>query len=114
MLNYYHLVRNEDVSGLSGIGVVAHVFELPNSAALLVWDEKNVSNVQSVVIYNNCEDLIKVHGHGGRTVLVQQDINEAADLTNIFDVVDKAHEYFMSISNELFELEHGIPEEDEV
>lgn len=59
----FRLVREEDVSGVSGTGVVAEgvVFSVGNIA--LSW----CSPYRSVTIYESLADLQAVHGHEGRT-----------------------------------------------
>lgn len=61
----FELVRDEDVSGTSGTGVVAHgvVFPDPNGRAVLGWD----TEVNSVAVYDSVEELEEIHGHEGRT-----------------------------------------------
>lgn len=67
-LNTYYLSRAVDHSGCSGIGKVATVFEFDDKA-IIVWDGNNTVKVSSVAIYSSLEDLIKVHGHEGDSVL---------------------------------------------
>ena len=97
MLKYFFLQRNVDHSGNSGTGRVAHVFAIEGFGALLVWDGNNAAKTQSVVVYFSLDDLIAIHGHSGDTVLVEQDISEI-DLSEIFEVVDKAQENYIAIN----------------
>ncbi|HNC59243.1 MAG TPA: hypothetical protein PLP33_27700 [Leptospiraceae bacterium] len=99
------------MSGCSGTGKVAHVFELPGSAALVVWGNSNTVKVQSVAVYSSLQDLIAVHGHDGRTVLVPENIFEV-ELSEVFEVLDKAHENFMALADAVFDVEHFSNEED--
>lgn len=64
-----HLERSEDVSGVSGIGIVAYGCEFPDGTICLRWD----TVVSSTVIYANYEDLVTITGHGGRTEVVYDD-----------------------------------------
>lgn len=67
----YTLVRNEDETGNSGTGPVAKAVEFDDGTAVLKWDGRtNALGVSSMVVYQSIEDLVKVHGHGGKTVLV--------------------------------------------
>ncbi|WP_082224516.1 hypothetical protein [Halolamina rubra] len=61
----FELVRDEDVSGTSGTGVVANgvLFPEPNGRAVLGWD----TDVNSVAVYDSIEELEEIHGHEGRT-----------------------------------------------
>jgi hypothetical protein len=61
-----HLERDEDVSGVSGTGVVAYGLLCGDGTVLLHWD----TVVKSDVVYRSVEDLLAIVGHGGRTRLV--------------------------------------------
>lgn len=57
------LVRDEDISGVSGVGVVAEGVEFTGGRCALHW----LSPLTSVSVYDSIEVLIGVHGHEGRT-----------------------------------------------
>lgn len=59
------LVREKDVSGTSGTGVVAEGVRLSNGQAVLHW----LTQLSSVAIYHSVDVLIAIHGHDGATVL---------------------------------------------
>jgi len=63
------LRRHEDLSGLSGTGDVAWGVEFPDGTAVLRW---NTEPHASTNIYQNVDELIYIHGHEGRTVIVWQ------------------------------------------
>lgn len=105
MIKTYYLQRNVDHSGNSGTGKVAQVFELEDVGAVLVWGDDNPLNVSSVVVYKSVDDLIKVHGHGGDTVLVPQEISDLENFTGLCDIIDTAQDAIIFIGNELFEME---------
>jgi hypothetical protein len=66
----YYLCRSEDVSGKSGTGRVAQVAEFDDGAAVLHWSANtNSCGVSSTEVFASIEDLLKVHGHEGRTIL---------------------------------------------
>lgn len=65
----FHLVRNDDVSGVSGVGTVAHGCEFINGLVALSF----VSPYPHVNIYANMKVLNEVHGHGGKTTVVYDD-----------------------------------------
>lgn len=69
-----HLERDEDVSGISGTGIVAYGVEFPDGSVVLRWDTK----VRSTVFYDSIQDVETITGHGGRTRIVF----EPADLSN--------------------------------
>jgi len=67
----FFLNRIEDETGNSGTSFVAEVAEFEDGTAVLHWSkERNALEVTSTVVYNSLDDLIKVHGHGGKTILV--------------------------------------------
>ncbi len=57
------LEREEDISGTSGIGVVAEGIEFSNGQSVLHW----VTQLESVAVYASMKVLEQVHGHNGRT-----------------------------------------------
>ena len=59
----FELVRDEDETGVSGVGVVAYGVAFPDGTAVLRWDTK----VNSTVFYDSITDLEAIHGHGGKT-----------------------------------------------
>lgn len=66
----FHLCRKEDVSGMSGTGRVAQVAEFDDGVVVVHWGaDRNASGIASTEIFNSIGDLLKVHGHQGRTVL---------------------------------------------
>jgi hypothetical protein len=58
----FRLVRTEDASGVSGIGIVAEGVEFSDGQCALHWH-----NFGSIGIYKDMETLLRVHGHEGRT-----------------------------------------------
>ena len=66
----YYLRRHDDVSGTSGCGRVAQVAEFDDGAAVLHWNRgANSSGVSSTEVFASVFDLLRVHGHDGRSVL---------------------------------------------
>jgi hypothetical protein len=59
----FRLVRYEDVSGISGTGVVAEGCLFSAGWVVLIW----LGERPSVAIYHNVEDLLAIHAHGGKT-----------------------------------------------
>ena len=59
------LVRDEDVTGVSGTGVVAEGVEFTGGAVALRW----LSDWPTSVVFHDrgIESVRAVHGHGGRT-----------------------------------------------
>jgi hypothetical protein len=67
----YYLNRTEDRTGNSGTGLVAEVAHFDDGFAVVHWDSRtNALNVTSTTVYTSLDDLMRVHGHDGATVLV--------------------------------------------
>jgi len=63
MSNRFVLVRTEDVSGISGTGIVAEGILFSTGKAVLAW----TTEYRSVAIYDSIGTLTAIHGHNGRT-----------------------------------------------
>jgi hypothetical protein len=59
----FKLVRDEDVSGVSGTGVVAEGVKFTDGRVALRWFGQH----SSIVLWESVEDMMVVHGHGGTT-----------------------------------------------
>jgi hypothetical protein len=59
----FELVRSEDVSGVSGTGVIAHGVEWQDGTVAIRW----LGERASTVIWNSLDDAMRIHGHEGRT-----------------------------------------------
>jgi hypothetical protein len=59
----FKLVRKEDVSGVSGIGVVAEGVEFHDGQCVLSW----FGQFHTVEISPDLKTVIQIHGHGGKT-----------------------------------------------
>jgi hypothetical protein len=64
----FRLVRKEDISGVSGTGVVAVGAVFPTGRVITEWLPGRV-DVRSFNIYNSIEELELVNGHSGATVV---------------------------------------------
>lgn len=63
----FALQRRLDVSGVSGIGLVAYGTVYPTGRTTLAWC---AGDVASVTVYDSPEHVEQIHGHSGATVLV--------------------------------------------
>jgi hypothetical protein len=61
----FELVRHADPSGVSGTGVVAYGVQFADGVVALRWSCAR----PATSIWDNVDDLLSVHGHGGRTVV---------------------------------------------
>lgn len=62
----FHLERVEDISGVSGVGIVAQGVVFDDGHAAMRW----MTKTSSTAFYSSVDDLIAIHGHGGSTRLV--------------------------------------------
>lgn len=65
----FFLKRLEDPTGVSGTGVVAWGAILPSGKCVLEW----TTQYRSIAIYDSPSEIVMIHGHEGRTVLVWVD-----------------------------------------
>jgi hypothetical protein len=61
----FYLLRKEDETGVSGTGEIAHGVLFPDGKVALRWATKTASTT----LFDNVEEVLKVHGHGGKTEL---------------------------------------------
>ncbi len=62
----FDLNRVEDETGVSGTGIIAEGVEFTNGTCALVW----LTEVHSIAaIYDSIDTLVKIHGHGGMTIV---------------------------------------------
>jgi len=59
----FRLVRVEDVSGVSGVGVVAEGVLFATGKVAMSW----LTQYTSVSVYDSIADVEAIHGHDGRT-----------------------------------------------
>lgn len=57
------LNRSEDHSGVSGTGIVVEGVQFSDGTVAIRW----VCGLRSTAVYDNIDDLIKIHGHNGST-----------------------------------------------
>lgn len=65
----FKLVRSNDLSGVSGVGVVAEGAEFDTGQIAICW----LSKYHAIGIYENLHVLDQVHGHNGSTVVKWDD-----------------------------------------
>ena len=61
----FKLVREEDESGVSGTGVVAFGVMFDDRSAVVHWN----TVISSITNYRDIDDVVTIHGHGGKTQL---------------------------------------------
>lgn len=68
----FYLFREEDVSRVSGTGIVARGVVLPSGKVVLEW----VTFHSSLAIYSNIQDVELIHSHEGKTKIVMVEKKE--------------------------------------
>jgi hypothetical protein len=63
------LNRSEDLSGTSGVGVVAEGVRFSDGVVALHW----ITTLRSTAVYNSVDELVAIHGHDGATQVVWAD-----------------------------------------
>lgn len=66
-MKLFELHRNEDETGVSGTGIVAQGVIFDNGKVSLTW----LTSVSSVAVYDSIEDVVKIHGHEGKTRIIR-------------------------------------------
>ena len=64
-MRLFRLNRLEDESNVSGTGIVAQGVVFDDGTCVLRW----LTQHSSTAIYGSVEEMISIHGHGGKTVL---------------------------------------------
>lgn len=65
-MRIFVLVRDEDETGVSGTGTVAEGVQFSDGRIAMRW----LTETTSTAIYDSLLDLIKIHGHNGKTRVV--------------------------------------------
>lgn len=66
MIRRFQLIRTQDVTGVSGTGLVAEGVQFSDGVAVVRWC---VGDHRSTVVWESVDAALAVHGHGGNTVL---------------------------------------------
>jgi hypothetical protein len=106
----FYLCRHEDVSNTSGTGRVAEVVQFADGSVAVRWvAAMNATRVASTTVFNSLEDLLRVHGHEGKTIL-----EPVLDDEGVRKIEDRVKRLEQSLGAALALLDgHGIavPEE---
>lgn len=74
------MYRKVDVSGSSGVGLVAEAVVFSNGRTAVSFLPGKV-DITSVIVYDSLEDAQIVHGHGGKTIFVPVSVGEYSGRT---------------------------------
>lgn len=61
----FQLVRHEDISGVSGTGMVAEGVQFTNGAVAVCWHSNGI--YPTLVMHQSVESVEAIHCHGGTT-----------------------------------------------
>ncbi|WP_051105648.1 hypothetical protein [Parafrankia discariae] len=75
----FELHRDTDVSGVSGVGIVAHGVEWPDGTASVYWRAGAAGYASAVFWPDGLRAVDTVHGHNGRTRIVWLDADGRVD-----------------------------------
>jgi len=65
----FFLVRHEDVSKISGTGIVAEGVQFSNGQCVMHW----LTSVSSLVVHSSMNNLLAIHGHDGKSTIAWVD-----------------------------------------
>ena len=65
-MKVFNLVRDEDETGVSGVGIVAEGIIFHDGTVAMSWR----TETSSLGIYSRIEDVEHIHGHNGKTRVV--------------------------------------------
>lgn len=63
LMRTFHLVRDEDGTGISGVGVIAEGVEFTDGSCVLHW----LTDYNTFGYYHGMADLLAVYGHSEKT-----------------------------------------------
>ena len=69
MIRRFHLLREKDETGQSGLGKITEGCIFSNGWVAMVW----LTSVTSLSWYLSIEDVERIHGHNGATKVVFED-----------------------------------------
>lgn len=62
----FHLQRNEDETGVSGIGIVAEGVEFTSGMVAMTWHSPH----RCLNVYESIKTVEELHGHDGKTIII--------------------------------------------
>lgn len=74
----FHVMRNNDISGVSGLGYVAEGIKFADGSVVVRW--RVAGKPCSMEIHDNVASFIEIHGHGGATKIEWVDNYDEVDV----------------------------------
>ncbi|MGY0235570.1 hypothetical protein [Longispora urticae] len=89
----FGLYREEDPSGVSGTGLVAWGVQFWDGMTVTRW-RGNLTGVSQVSIWESLDQVLRIHGHDGRTRAVFCDDEQGSLMLGAILLVGGFHERF--------------------
>lgn len=70
-MRQFYLYRKEDETGVSGKGFVAEGVVFKSGVICMSW----LGETTSCTMYNSIDDVLKIHGHNGKTVIAWEELD---------------------------------------
>ncbi len=71
MSRKFFLFRVEDATGISGTGFVAEGVQFASGKCAMEW----MTPVKSIGMYDSAHQIDQIHGHGGKTQIIWDDLD---------------------------------------
>lgn len=68
----FRLVRLKDISGISGVGVVAEGVEFHDEQCVVSW----LGKFHSIEVHPSIKQVMEIHGHSGATQIEFSEVKE--------------------------------------
>jgi hypothetical protein len=79
--------RKQDISGISGTGIIAQGCEFESGITLLCW----LGSTPSIVLHDSFQNILDIHGHNGATEIVNAELNFQELIDKVYVMVSDMH-----------------------
>lgn len=108
----FYLFRSEDVSGVSGTGIVAEGTQFTSGRVVIEWYGEH----PSIVMWQSLDDAMAIHGHNGATTVRWRDGPATVSCDGVNPPVTQYPESFVhppaSISSHIADMDRANHPED--
>jgi len=81
----FQVKRDEDESGVSGVGIIAEGCEFEDGSVAMKW----LSHKSTITFFSNIKHLKDLHGHGGKTKVMWVDPDPLAHAEEELEKTDE-------------------------